>query len=307
MECDRAREAISARIDGQVTGVPEGALDEHLAGCPACRDWQLRAYVMTRRARLGGHFLDRDLTGEVLAAIPPVPARRRLRLALRAALVAVALGQLVITVPLLLLGHDPEAGAHAAHELGSFDLALAIAFTIGAIRPALSAGLAWPCGIAAGGLVATALADLAGGRTIGADEAQHLIAAAGALLLIWQSRVYGARTADAGTAGVTDWPAADPHSHLAGPDSASRPTGPLRSPSDGAAHRTAPHRTWPLRRPWVPRQASPLRYRRGGTRTAHGGRGGTRTAHGGRGGTQTARKPSRDGGEPGGARSSPRR
>ena len=240
MECDRAREAISARIDGEVTGVPEGALDEHLAGCHACGDWQLRAYVMTRRARLGGHFLDRDLTGEVLAAIPPVPARRRLRLALRAALVAVALGQLVITVPLLLLGHDPEAGAHAAHELGSFDLALAIAFTIGAIRPALSAGLAWPCGIAAGGLVATALADLAGGRTIGADEAQHLIAAAGALLLIWQSRVYGARTADAGTAGVTDWPAADPHSHLAGPDSASRPTGPLRSPSGGAAHRTAP-------------------------------------------------------------------
>ena len=128
-------------------------LEAHLAGCAACRDWQQRAHVMTRRARLGGPFLDRDLTGQVLAAIPPAPARRRLRLAVRAALLAVALGQLAITVPLLILGHDHDAGTHAAHELGSFDLALAIAFAVGAIRPALSAGLAWPCGIAAGGLV----------------------------------------------------------------------------------------------------------------------------------------------------------
>jgi predicted anti-sigma-YlaC factor YlaD len=238
MECDRAREAISAQIDGEVTGVPEGALDEHLAGCQACSDWQQRAHAMTRRARLGGHFLERDLTGQVLAAIPPAPARRRLRLAMRAALVAVALGQLAITLPLLALGHDPEAGTHAAHELGSFDLALTIAFIIGALRPALSAGLAWPCGIAAGGLVATALADLAGGRTIGADEAQHLIAVAGALLLIWQSRVYGTRTAGAGTADVTGSPAAAPHSVPAEPGSAARLAGPLRSPSDGAA-RTA--------------------------------------------------------------------
>ncbi len=77
---------------------------------------------------------------------------------------------------------------HAAHELGSFNLALAIAFAVGAIRPKLSAGLAWPCGIAAGGLVTTAIIDLIGGQAIGADEAQHLVALAGAALLVWQSR-----------------------------------------------------------------------------------------------------------------------
>ena len=147
--------------------------------------------MITRRARLGGLFLDRDLTGQVLAAIPPAPARRRPRLAVRAALLALALGQLAITVPLLILGHDHDAGTHAAHELGSFDLALAIAFAVGAIRPTLSAGLAWPCSIAAGGLVGTAIADLIGGQTIGADEAQHLIAAAGAVLLLWQARTSG--------------------------------------------------------------------------------------------------------------------
>ena len=90
----------------------------------------------------------------MLAAVLPVrPGPRRLArgagLAQRGGLVAVALAQLAITVPLLILGHDHDAGAHAAHELGSFDLALAIAFAVGAIRPALSAGLAWPCGAAA--------------------------------------------------------------------------------------------------------------------------------------------------------------
>jgi predicted anti-sigma-YlaC factor YlaD len=241
MECDRAREAISAQIDGEDPGVPDGALEAHLAGCAACRSWQQRAHLMTRRARLGGPFLDRDLTGQVLAAIPPAPARRRLRLAVRAALLAVALGQLAITVPLLILGHDHDAGTHAAHELGSFDLALAIAFAVGAIRPALSAGLAWPCGIAAGGLVGTAIVDLIDGQTIGADEAQHLVAAAGAVLLLWQARTSGTRAEGADAAGATDWPQAAPRSTAAGAVSRLQGLeGPPQSSGGDAARLTAP-------------------------------------------------------------------
>jgi predicted anti-sigma-YlaC factor YlaD len=237
MECDRAREAISARIDGEDPGVPDGALEAHLAGCQVCLDWEQRAHVMTRRARLGGPFLDRDLSGRVLAAIPPAPARQRVRLALRGALLAAALGQLAVTVPLLIMGHDHDAGAHAAHELGSFDLALAIAFAVGAIRPALSAGLAWTCGIAAAGLAGTAIADLIGGQAIGADEAQHLIAVAGAVLLIWQARITGTGVADAGTADATGWPHAAPSSRAAEPELGivSRLDGPPSFPGGGAA------------------------------------------------------------------------
>lgn len=200
MECDRAREAISARIDGEDPGVPQDAVEAHLAGCAACRQWQQRAHELTRRARLGGPVMDHDLTAAVLAAVPPHRAPRRRGLTQRAGLVTVALAQLAITVPLLILGHDHDAGAHAAHELGSFDLALAIAFLVGAVRPALSAGLAWPCGIAAAGLIGTAIIDMIGGQTIGADEAQHLIAAAGALLLFWQARTTGADAAGQGAA-----------------------------------------------------------------------------------------------------------
>jgi len=197
MECDRVREAISARIDGEDPGVPDGAIEAHLATCADCRGWQQRAHAITRRARLGGRFLEQDLTGQVLAAIPPEPARRRHAawggggMARRAGLAAVAVAQLAITIPLLILGHDHDAGLHAAHELGSFDLALAIAFAVGAVRPALSAGLAWPCAIAAAGLAGTAIVDLIVGQTFGADEAQHLVVVAGAVLLCWQARTAG--------------------------------------------------------------------------------------------------------------------
>ncbi len=36
MRCEACREAISARIDGEDPGVPEEALEAHLAQCPAC-------------------------------------------------------------------------------------------------------------------------------------------------------------------------------------------------------------------------------------------------------------------------------
>jgi predicted anti-sigma-YlaC factor YlaD len=188
MRCDRFREAISARIDGEDPGLPDDVLDAHLEACADCRAWQQRAHAVTRHARLGGDFLDHDLTPRVLAAIPAATASRWRPVVPRAGLAALAAAQFAITFPLLILGHDHGAGTHAAHELGSFDLSLAIAFAVGAIRPLLSAGLAWPCGIAAAGLAGTAIMDMANGQTPGADEAQHLVALAGALLLIWQAR-----------------------------------------------------------------------------------------------------------------------
>ena len=237
MQCDRFREAISARIDGEDAGLPDGALDAHLEDCADCRAWQQRAHAVTRRARLGGHFLDHDLTSHVLAAVPAGATGRRRRLAQRAGLAAIAATQLAITVPLLLLGHDHDAGRHAAHELGSFDLALAIAFAIGAIRPKLAAGLAWPCAIAAAGLTGTAVVDWIGGQTPGADEAQHLAAVAGALLLVWQARTNGGKSASgAADASHADAPARPGKPPMARPGrSAARAEGSPHFPGGGEA------------------------------------------------------------------------
>jgi predicted anti-sigma-YlaC factor YlaD len=240
MDCDTIRVAISTQIDGEVPWLPPDVLETHLAGCADCRDWQRRAHTVTRRVRLGGALLDHDLTPGVLAAVPVAQDRGRLRLARRGLLIALALAQFAIAAPMLFLGHDHDAGLHAAHELGSFDLALAIAFAVGAIRPRLSAGLAWPCGIAAGGLVTTAIIDLIGGQALGADEAQHLVALAGAALLVWQSR-----EKDTGAAAPAVVPGESPAAM--GPGSADRDAAglfdelPIRRPWGGdAARSTAP-------------------------------------------------------------------
>ena len=90
--------------------------------------------TVTRRARLGGSFLDHDLTPRVLAAVPPSrPGGGRARPAGRAGRrgAGPARDHRAAADP----GARPRRGDHAAHELGSFDLALAIAFAVGADPP----------------------------------------------------------------------------------------------------------------------------------------------------------------------------
>jgi predicted anti-sigma-YlaC factor YlaD len=99
MGCDRIREAVSARIDSEDPGLPPGALEAHLAECAACREWEQRAYVVTRHARLGVRYLGHDLTARVLAAVPSQAAWRQRR------------AQLAITVPLLIARPGTEAVA----------------------------------------------------------------------------------------------------------------------------------------------------------------------------------------------------
>lgn len=101
----------------------------------------------------------------------------------RGALAAVALAQLVwVTVPALLFG-DRGAPIHVSHEMGSFDMALAVGFLVAAWRPARAQGMRVLVGAVALFLVLTAAMDLATGRTSMTDEAPHLLAVAGWLLL----------------------------------------------------------------------------------------------------------------------------
>jgi hypothetical protein len=76
--------------------------------------------------------------------------------------------------------------------------------------------------------------------SFGADEAQHLIAVAGAALLIWQARTAGTRVANAGAADATGWPQAAPNSDTAEVGNVSQLEGPPRIPGGGAARAAAP-------------------------------------------------------------------
>ncbi|MEV0532524.1 zf-HC2 domain-containing protein [Kitasatospora sp. NPDC050463] len=54
MRCAHFRTALSARLDGEPTGLPDRRLDKHLARCEACRDWRERAERLRGRVAAGG-------------------------------------------------------------------------------------------------------------------------------------------------------------------------------------------------------------------------------------------------------------
>jgi predicted anti-sigma-YlaC factor YlaD len=188
MDCATAREAVSAVIDGEDPGADLTTVDGHLARCAACRQWRDSAHEVTRRARVAMAPTALQQPAEVArtVAAPGWGRRRRRAVALaRLGLIAVAAGQLMLTVPMLLFGHDHSAPAHVAHEMGAFDAALAAGFLVAAWRPVRALGMRALVGVASALLVVTAVIDMAAGRTSAADEAPHLLAVAGWLLICY--------------------------------------------------------------------------------------------------------------------------
>lgn len=53
MDCQRCREALSARLDGEASAAESAALDAHLATCAACRAAEERFADVTRVVRDG--------------------------------------------------------------------------------------------------------------------------------------------------------------------------------------------------------------------------------------------------------------
>lgn len=146
VNCDVAREALSARIDGEREPVPAARVDEHVEGCAECRAW--RDAVAAQAAALRG-----------LASPTPVAAvaagsagrARRMRAGIgwqRWALLAVGLAQSAVGAAQavgLELGLHPgphSGGGHLLNESTAWTLAIGVAMVAAALRPALAAGLA---------------------------------------------------------------------------------------------------------------------------------------------------------------------
>lgn len=199
MDCDAARDAISALLDGELPAAarlqpPERAraqLEAHLSDCPACREWRELAHQVTRRARLAVALPAPAPNPSLLAAMAGVERRggwwRTLVLA-RLALVAVGVAQIALSLPEILSGVYREAPIHVAHEMGALDIALGVGFLVAAWRPLRAQGMRTLVGSAALLLVVTAVVDLLAGRTGLGDEAPHLLVVAGWLLL-WRVSV----------------------------------------------------------------------------------------------------------------------
>ncbi|MDP9333929.1 MAG: hypothetical protein M3Q30_11580 [Actinomycetota bacterium] len=182
MECSRAREALSAVLDGEPTA-GSAALTAHVRRCTACRQFLNRARALDALTHAASTDAP-DLTARVLETARaerhrPDPLTSTLRLGL----VVVGIAQLALAVPGLLYGTDEGAPIHIAHEVGSWDLALALAFVFAAWRPLRAVGLLPFAAALSGGLIVTAIIDVAHGRAVALTETIHLLELVGAALL----------------------------------------------------------------------------------------------------------------------------
>ena len=191
--CEAVRESLSALMDREWPSLRREQATEHLGACPECRSWQDRARDATRRVRLGFPAPPDGLAETIIGRVTSHP-RSRWAVPLRIALAVVGLAIAVASLPALVYGVDPEAETHAAHELGSLNVALALALVLAAVRPRRAAGILPVFGGAVFLLVLTAGDDIVRGTTTWSHEAPHALVVAGFLLLLGLARTERDRT-----------------------------------------------------------------------------------------------------------------
>lgn len=208
MRCDQAHEAISARLDGELPPLEDAALDAHLESCTACQSHAHALAGLHRSLRVRPADPVPDLTSEIMAMTAPhlpspAPARREQGAVewARYGLFTVAVTQLLLALPLLVLGSDSASALHTTRELGAFSLALAFGMLVVSWQPRRANGLL-PMAVAlAAGLTVTALADMVNGHSPVVGEAPHLLELVGVLLLWRLASTTGDRN-------ETAWPVA---------------------------------------------------------------------------------------------------
>ncbi len=193
MTCDNWRSAHSATLDGEESGESPRMLARHERECAGCRAWAQRADALHRSMRVAPLAPVPDLSGPILAAIGPGPVPRPRSGAgvadegrdaiLRVVLAVLACAQILAAIPAL-LGDDAGVPIHAAHHLGSLDLAIGVGFLAAAWRPRLAKGFL-PVAVAlVACTVLTSAVDVLSGNAAFGGELQHIVGIA-ALAITW--------------------------------------------------------------------------------------------------------------------------
>jgi predicted anti-sigma-YlaC factor YlaD len=188
MDCENYRLGISARLDGEDAGVDDAALAWHLASCEACRRFESEAIALTRSVRVATAETAPDLTPAIMASINAQRVAKAPRFdpqALRGGLIALAIVQMLLSLPVLLLGRDMGAPVHIAREVGSFDIALAVGFLFVGWRPARAYGMLPLVATVVGLLAITTGVDLVRGTATMLNESAHLLDVMG-LAAVWE-------------------------------------------------------------------------------------------------------------------------
>ena len=183
VNCEPFRNALSARMDGEDPGLPEAALERHLVRCAACRSWAGDAEALARAVRVAAAEVIPDLTPQILAAWAVDDTTTTGRRWARIGLATAAVVQLLLALPVLLFGHDVASSLHVAHELASWEIAMAIGFLFAALRPARAWGMLPLVAALVACLVGTSVFDLSDGHA-GLGETSHGLEVVG-LLCLW--------------------------------------------------------------------------------------------------------------------------
>lgn len=187
MDCDRCRTALSAELDGEDPGLPLEAVETHLTGCVACREFAGQAQGLHRMARVASAEPVPDLSGLILAAIgAPADAAvtdDRTQF-LRVTLAVVAIIQLAMAVPAFVLGDDADLPTHVARHLGSFSAALGVGLLVVAWRPGRAAGILPVVGVVVLCLLVSSAIDIGNGRATPGAEVSHAPELVG-LVAVW--------------------------------------------------------------------------------------------------------------------------
>jgi predicted anti-sigma-YlaC factor YlaD len=182
--CDHYREAISARLDGEDPGIPADRVHAHLVSCGDCRSWADAIGVLdTYQVVVDRPPLRPAALNGLLDGVTGQGRRRRTAGAWRIALVLVAASQLAVTW-YDLQTHDGAAPAHAARELASWDLGLAVGLLILAWMPWRAWGALPVVAVMVVFLAGTSVGDLLADRAEPVHESAHLLQVAG-LVCLW--------------------------------------------------------------------------------------------------------------------------
>jgi len=129
-----------------------------------------------------------DLGPTILSAIArerTAATRRFDPEALRGGLIALAVVQMLLALPVLLLGRDAGAPVHIAREVGSFDFALGVGFLFVGWRPARAYGMLPLVATLVACLGVSTAVDLARGTATLLGESAHLLDLFG-LASVWE-------------------------------------------------------------------------------------------------------------------------
>lgn len=179
MTCERWRDAISAGLDGEDTGIDRRLVDAHVDRCAACRafrtDARAERRVRTSKAQAATNTGEPapDMSRQV-AKLAAIADRAATWTIVRGLLGVVAVEILVFSLPALVLGDEQETSAHSARHLGAFTVAYAVGLLVVVVRPARARTMLPVAAVLAGALLVTGVVDLANTRLPLIDEAQHL-------------------------------------------------------------------------------------------------------------------------------------